>query len=33
MGMEASVVRYEHQITELETRDDELTHTLFLNNN
>jgi len=32
-GMEESVMRYERQITELETRDDELTHTLFLNNN
>jgi hypothetical protein len=32
-GMDASAVRYEHQIAELETRDEELTHTFFLNSN
>ena len=32
-GMDASAMCYERQIAELETRDEELTHTLFLNNN
>ena len=33
MGMEASAVRCEHQIADLEARDEELTRTRFLNNN
>jgi hypothetical protein len=32
-GMEASAVRYKCQIADLEVRDEELTHTQFVNSN